>query len=140
MAELNSINNPSQVIYINEMKHESYFYKTYLLDKVEQKYFEQEYVRFMRQLKVKPHLLSKIDEFTQKFMFNDGVLGMNIRRTDHLVYIKNYNLASNFSSDEKIISAIKQKILSKCKQIIGSYGSSFSQYAGKLGGISVIYP
>ncbi|WP_072720493.1 nodulation protein NodZ, partial [Planktothrix tepida] len=202
VAELNSIDNPSQVIYINKMKHKNYFYETYLKDKVEQKDFDQEYVRFMRQLKVKPHLLLKINEFTQNFMPHDDILGVHIRRTDHVNYIRSNYPESVFSSDAKFISAIgkeifkgyskiflatdnqltkdmifqnfpdlvisycqdfndnyQQKIdknnqrhttvedalidlylLSKCKKIIGSYGSSFSEYAALLGKIPLIYP
>ncbi|NES81022.1 MAG: hypothetical protein F6K10_06230 [Moorea sp. SIO2B7] len=69
--------------------------------------------------------------------------------TQQLIYHKFPNkiisYCQRFNSDNKRQTPVKNAVidlylLSKCQKMIGSYYSSFSEYAAELGGIPLIYP
>lgn len=107
---INLSSNEPHVIYVNQMKGEDFFYDSYLRDRVDKEDFDIEYVRFVRSWKIEPNLLRRIEEFSDKFGFDEKILGVHIRRTDHINYIKLRNLESRFSSDEKFINTIEREI------------------------------
>lgn len=107
---INLTSHESDVIYVNQMKGEDFFYDSYLRNIVDKKDFDVEYIQCVRSFKIKPNLLTQIEGFSNQFGFDEKILGVHIRRTDHINYIKLRNLESRFSSDEKFINTIEREI------------------------------
>ncbi|NET44484.1 hypothetical protein [Okeania sp. SIO2B3] len=180
------------ILYVTEHKWPS-IHQRYLEGNIDNETYRKHYLKFVRQMKLKNHLLQEIEKFVEKYWHND-IVGIHIRRTDLWKHLKSRGLESKFSSDDKFIKAIKKEIsngysrfflatdnaatksliskqfpeqiisycqtfddsqkrqtstenslidlylLSKSQKIIGSYHSSFSEYAAALGNIPLVYP
>lgn len=92
------------------MKGEDFFYDFYLRDRVDKEDFDIEYVRFVRSWKIELNLFRWIEEFFDKFGFDEKILGVYIRRMDYINYIKFRNLEFWFFFDEKFINIIEWEI------------------------------
>lgn len=112
ILQLFSSKKASQILYVYVGINA---YKTYLNDNIDSETFRTQYLRFVRKIKLKSHLLQDIEKIRKQYL-TENIIGLHIRRTDLYPHMKSRNLESNFSSDEQFISVIEREIANGCSK------------------------
>ena len=113
MLQLLSSENSAQTLYV---KVGINAYESYLKDDVDHETFRNQYLRFVRKIKPKNHLIQEIEKFKQQ-NWTDNIVGLHIRRTDLYPHLKSRNLESEFSSDEQFVSKIESELSNGCSKL-----------------------